>query len=198
MKQLAIITLLAIALLATGCWDEIKHAYDQLSSGEDVEDDTETDEDAGPDDAGSGDTESDTWGTGQGDLPPGWGNFGGPCETDDDCTGYSDRARCIQDNILGVINVPGGYCSACCDEAGSYCADNIQCIGIDDLYLICAVQCDEHEDCRQDEGYECRTIPPYLDTSPFPGTFCLPDKEHMEPEPGTPPTEVDCDWPWLE
>jgi hypothetical protein len=190
LKKYAALGFLMAAL--TGCWDEIDHPYDlkidkgdagagQVDSGTDVDTGTDTGTSTGP---------------GQGNLPEGWENFGGPCTKHDDCTGYP-RARCVDTSILGVINAPGGYCTACCDSAGEWCADGIQCIGLDDVYLICAATCDSDEQCREDEGYECREVP-YLEDPGVTDNFCLPDNDNIEPDTDITPLPLDCDWPWVE
>ena len=177
-------------------------------TGSDADTDTDTDTDSDTDSETESDTESDTdsetdsdtdtdtsTGPGQGNLPEGWENFGGPCIAHEDCTGYP-RARCVDSSILGLINVPGGYCTACCDSAASWCAEGIQCIGADDVYLICAATCDSSDQCRQDEGYECRQVP-YLEDPGVTADFCLPDNEHIEPDTDITPLDLECDWPWV-
>ena len=47
--------------------------------------------------------------------------------------------------------------------------------------------------CREDEGYECREI--YYIPDQFPGNFCLPTPDLVEPDTDN-ITELDCPWPW--
>lgn len=193
-ERRALFIFCAVFGLNTACWDRIEHVYDcGCESDSPPASDGELDAavDGGLD---SDSAEVDT--SGQGIRPKGWERFAGACQVHADCTGYP-RSRCIDTSILGLINVPGGYCTACCDVAGEYCAEGVQCIGLDNVYLICASSCLSDDDCRQSEGYVCRPVPPYLDTSLFPGNFCLPDDEHMTPPEGSAPSNPECDWPWL-
>jgi hypothetical protein len=173
-----------------GCWSTVNHEY----SGGDGEEECEApEEDPCADiDAGS------IGGTGQGCRPdPGYEDFGGPCTDNSDCTGY-DRARCIPSSILGVIAVPGGFCTACCDKAGEDCATGLKCIGYDDVYLVCAATCTSDDQCNVELGYACRPLNEVTDNLvPDTQTYCLPDEEHQTPDPNDPEYDIQCDWPWL-
>ncbi|MCP4676713.1 MAG: hypothetical protein GY854_14615 [Deltaproteobacteria bacterium] len=177
-----------LATIATGCWDNVEYVFDcELGS-------VSSDASAGDADADS-DADADATGEGQGLRPEGWEDFGSPCAVHDDCTGYP-RSRCIDSSILGIINAPGGYCTACCDKPGEWCAEGVQCIGLDDgtiRYLICAATCNSDADCRTEDNWVCRKVPPYLDTTAFPGDFCLPDNDHIEANTDNPATDLECD-----
>jgi hypothetical protein len=183
-----------VVIIATvpvlGCWDKVVHEY----SCDDCQECTDSTEDpcAGMD-AGS------IGGSGQGCRPDqGYEDFGGPCTDNSDCTGY-ERARCVPSSILGVIAVPGGFCTACCDKAGEECATGINCIGYDDVYLVCAATCTSDAQCRVEEGYACRPLNEVTDNLvPDTQTYCLPDEEHQTPDPNDPEYDIQCDWPWLE
>jgi hypothetical protein len=184
------ISLFSVAL--AGCWDTIEHVYDnglgdcQDTGSGDADTDTDTDTDS--------DTDSSTAPQGQGDLPPGWEGFGSPCETDEDCSGYPGERRCIH-SVMGIINVPGGYCAACCDwEEIDGCAENVDCVGANNVYVICLAHCDSDDDCRNAPEWECREIY-YLDAT-FPGKYCLPKPEFAEVDTDNPGPEVTCPWPW--
>ncbi len=173
--NLILLAFITALIAVAGCWDEVTHEYD-------CGDDTDT---------STADTDADTdW-----SLPEGWEGFGEACETDADCQGYPGERRCIRD-IMSLINVPGGFCTSCCDaeEIGG-CAQGIDCVGANEVYLVCIHHCESDDNCRQDEGYECRPI--YYLSEVFPGNFCLPDEEHVEPDTDSPPQELDCPWPWL-
>ncbi len=177
------------AALVAGCWDTPEHELDtDYSLGGDA--DTDTDADADGDAAVSD--------RGQGDLPPGWEGFGTACVDDSDCQGYSadGNRRCLTD-VLGLVNAPNGFCTACCDaEEIDGCAPNVDCVGVNDTYLICLSHCDQQEDCRTSEGWECRLIW-YMDPAIFPGTYCLPDPAHVAPDTDQPLDDPQCPWPWL-
>jgi hypothetical protein len=194
-KQVLVLLVVALALL-TGCWDDITHNYDcgdcpecpdGSSADTDTDADTDSDADGGDIDAGS---------NGQGDLPPGWEGFGAPCEVDEDCTGYpAAEKRCIKD-LMGVVNAPGGYCTACCDWEGiDGCAQNIDCVGVNNTFVICASNCTSSDQCRTDEGWECRGL--WYMESYFPDDYCMPDSDHVEPDTESPSPETQCPWPWL-
>jgi len=189
----------ALAFSASACWDDPAHELD-TDGVNDGTGDVDADADADTDT----DADSDTAvATGQGDLPPGWEGFGTPCVTDEDCRGYgtAESRRCVY-VVSGYVSAPNGFCTACCDQAGiDGCAPNIDCVGADNVYVICVAHCDAHEDCRQSEGWECRPMW-YVETDLFPGTYCLPDAEHVTPDTDIPiPPEDDdplCPWPWLD
>ena len=133
-----------------------------------------------------------------GSVPDDWRGFGSACDVDEDCKDYpSNEKRCIH-NCVGLINTPGGYCTSCCDEAGrDVCAPGIDCVGFDDVYLVCLAHCHSDTDCRQDEGYECRPI--YFIPDDFPGNYCLPREEFVEPDDQDASIEEAlCPWPWLD
>lgn len=182
-------TLLAgAALLAVGCWDEIEHTYDCEVKYGDTDTSTTT--------ADAGDTEQDsgTAAAGQGNRIPGWEGMGAPCQEDKDCKNMPG-GRCVF-NIVEVINAVGGYCLSCCNTPGvDVCAPGIDCVGVDEVYLICLNRCTSDNQCREAEGYKCLPIW-YLDEI-FAGNYCLPDADHVQPGPDDVPTDPHCDWPWL-
>ncbi len=188
------IVLMSHLILLTGCWDKIEHVSDcQKDLGQDA---SVMGQDTGEN------TNSDT-GNNAKTKPDasigleGWDGISQPCTIDDDCTGYGyEGAKCVKSSILGVVNVPGGYCTACCNKAHVHCAPGVQCIGIDDVYLICAKQCTADEDCRQDDNYVCRDLAPW-GLVDFPETFCLPDNEYATPDTDQEQDELGCDWPWI-
>ena len=193
----SILFLCVFGLVVQGCWDPVEHVYDcEVGNGDtgpgdgpDTESEGETDGDVSEDAGISSDSK------GQGALPQGWDGFGAACDSDDDCTGYPSDGRCIE-NVLGMIDTPGGYCTACCNAAATDgCAEGIDCVGVDDVFLVCLARCQTDADCRQNENYECRPIY-YLD-SRFKGNYCLPDQDHVTPEEGAIQSDPHCDWPWL-
>jgi hypothetical protein len=173
-----------------GCWDQIVHEMDCNDTGGS----TDTDADVDTDGDGGAPT-----GDGQGDLPAGWEGFGAACVTDEDCTGYpgsTDLPKCCLTDVLGLINAPGGFCTRCCNlVAADGCAPNIDCVGANSAYTICLAHCDSNEDCRTDEGWECRGIY-YLEDPLITGTFCLPDQAHVEVDTDQPLDDPHCQWPW--
>ena len=198
---------LLIVCLASGCWDEPSHPLDDRigqdtvsgDGDDDGGDDTATDSvtATGEDtDTGStgGDSETSTF-EHQSNLPEGWSGFGAACVEHGDCVDYPGQRRCLK-NVIGLINVPGGYCSSCCNEPGEdVCGPGIDCVGADGVYLICLSRCASDADCRQDGGFcECRSI--YYIPDQFPGNYCLPKPEYSEPSPEDAQTDPDCPWPW--
>jgi hypothetical protein len=190
---------LAAGAWLAGCWDEPEHELDtDVSSGE-TDSDTSS---AGDADA---DVDSDTGtdpsvGGPQGDLPAGWEGFGTACVDDADCNGYpgsTDLPKCCLTDVLGIIGAPNGFCTACCNAAAiDGCAENVDCVGVDNTYLICLAHCDQLSDCRVSEGWECRPIW-YMSQEEFPGTYCLPDGQHVIPDTDIPLDDPHCPWPWL-
>jgi hypothetical protein len=191
-SRLVVLSLLAGAVAVAGCWDEVIHQAECADTGGTTDTDTDTDADT------DSDADAAVVGDGQGDVPAGWEGFGAPCVDDADCNNYPGSEafprRCLTD-VMELFNAPGGFCTACCNvPAADGCADNIDCVGADLAFTICLAHCDSNEDCRTDEGWECRPI--YLVEETFPGNFCLPDEEHKDLEPGQVPDDPNCPWPW--
>jgi hypothetical protein len=94
-------------------------------------------------------------------------NYGAPCEVDADCVALiAPGARCLKD-LLGVYDLPGGYCSNDCALPDSQttvvknaadCFLGADCIGLDGYFEACALECQCDADCPRD-GYECRRMP---------------------------------------
>lgn len=107
--------------------------------------------------------------------------WGAPCTTDDECVAIlGTDGVCVQ-NILGVYDLPGGFCSKYCalpDSATSFvhdapdCDENggVTCVGAKDLFSACIIPCTDNNQCGR-EGYGCRTMPTLA--SEGDPTFCL-------------------------
>lgn len=107
--------------------------------------------------------------------------WGAPCMEDSDCTPVlGDGAVCIS-NILGVYDLPGGFCSKYCelpDTMTTYIHDavdcdpagGVTCVGAKDLFSACIIPCANDSECGR-EGYGCRTMPTLA--SEGDPTFCL-------------------------
>lgn len=187
-----------LAVVLGSCSDNITHVYDceigQNSSGGDAGDsENEVSTRTSPTDEDDSDESTD--GSGQGIRPPGWEDFGGPCETHDDCSDIPGGGKCIN-SIMQLIFAPKGYCVACCNEPGiDMCGPGFDCVGVKNdalTYLVCINNCEEDKDCRQEDGYECKPVP-YLEEY-YPGQkYCMPivivppadDVQEIDPE---------CDW----
>ncbi|MBW2533119.1 MAG: hypothetical protein JRI55_16635, partial [Deltaproteobacteria bacterium] len=79
-------------------------------------------------------------------------------------------------------------------EGIDVCGPGIDCVGAYGVYLICLAHCSADEDCRQEEGWECREI--YYIPDQFPGNYCMPNPDIVEPDTDDPGAEVSCPWPW--
>jgi hypothetical protein len=107
--------------------------------------------------------------------------WGAPCMQDSDCTPIlGDGAVCVT-NILGVYDLPGGFCTKYCelpDSMTSFLHDapdcdpngGVTCVGANGLFTACIIPCENHSQCGR-EGYGCRTMPT-LAAEGDP-TFCL-------------------------
>ncbi len=188
--------LFVILILSTGCWDKVEHVYDCELGDQDGPVDTSTEkEDAGTE-GKSTDTSTVQSNEGQGTRPPGWENFGSPCETHDQCTGYGTEPRCLH-SVMGLINIPDGFCADCCNEAGKdVCASGIDCIGVYEAYLICLAHCNSDDDCRDDGKWSCQPLPFGMDEV-FSGDYCLPTPEYSTPDTDAEAEDPGCPWPWL-
>jgi hypothetical protein len=119
--------------------------------------------------------------------------WGSPCTADADCEpGLGAGATCIN-NILGVYDLPGGYCTRPCtvgstettfvlDSAECDPNGGIACVGIDGAFTACAPVCSSDSQCSR-EGYAC-TIMPNIGAEADP-TFCLMNAEACCSTPGT-------------
>jgi hypothetical protein len=109
------------------------------------------------------------WAEKDGTTPSIMDVWGAPCTTDADCmpTLGADGV-CVQ-NILGVYDLPGGFCSKYCelpDSATSFIHDapdcdpagGVTCVGAKDLFSACIIPCTASDQCGR-EGYGCRTMP---------------------------------------
>ena len=83
-------------------------------------------------------------------------SIGSPCDRADStsCPGFG--TFCVE--TAGPLDglVPGGYCSAYCDEAtpcpwGARCAS----LPVGELTSVCLAVCATDADCRESEGYQC-------------------------------------------
>jgi hypothetical protein len=105
--------------------------------------------------------------------------YGAPCDTDADCVKVlGDGGKCLKD-ILGVYNLPGGYCSTDCDlpdQQHTYipmaadCKLGADCVGLMGFFEGCAFPCMDNSQCPRD-GYECRQMPEI--SNPEDPTYCL-------------------------
>jgi hypothetical protein len=107
--------------------------------------------------------------------------WGAACTVDDDCLPLlGEGAKCIH-NILGVYDLPGGYCTREChlaDTSVSFELDSadcdpnggVACVGVEGAFTACALPCESHDQCGR-EGFGCRLMPNIAaEGDP---TFCL-------------------------
>jgi hypothetical protein len=119
--------------------------------------------------------------------------WGAACMVDADCeAGLGAGAKCVT-NILGVFDLPMGYCSREC-EVGSTdvtfvldspdCDPNggVACVGIDGQFTACALPCTNDSECGR-EGYACQIMP--LIGAEGDQTFCLMNPTACCTTPGT-------------
>ncbi len=194
--------ILIIVAGCVGCWEQPSHELDVNGDDNTGEMSTATGDSAGTasDDGDTGDTPGDSSGDTATDsrnslLGAGWGGFGAGCADVSECGGYpATEKRCLQD-VMGIVNCPGGYCTACCNEAGEgICGQGIDCVGVYDAYLVCLERCETDADCRTEDHYICHEGLYYMETV-FTGKYCLPDADHATPESAA--AAMVCPWPWL-
>jgi hypothetical protein len=181
-----------------GCWDQPSHELDVDGGDGGTTGSTATEEGTGTSTA-EGDTGDDTGsgtvGARNSLLGDGWGGFGSSCTDVSECEGYpAAEKRCLQD-VMGIVNCPGGYCTACCNVPGEgVCGQGIDCVGVTNAYLVCLERCETDADCRTEDFYVCHEGLYYMETI-FTGKYCLPDANHVTPESAA--TAMVCPWPWL-
>jgi hypothetical protein len=110
--------------------------------------------------------------------------WGAPCTQASDCTPLlGEGAECVS-NILGVYDLPGGFCTKYCDlpdtsttfiHDSPQCdpAGGVTCVGAKDLFSACIIPCQNDSQCGR-EGYACVTMPTLA--SEGDPTFCLMNK----------------------
>ncbi len=86
------------------------------------------------------------------------GKIGDPCTAPSDCEAPTNlQAKCLTD-LMGMVQLPGGYCTASCTPPGQNepdpCAPDGVCYGVQ-FMGYCLKPCTDDTDCRQDEGYVC-------------------------------------------
>jgi hypothetical protein len=96
-------------------------------------------------------------------------DFGAACTTDAECAVIlGDGGICVK-NILGVYDLPGGFCSRPCDlpdtstsfqhDSEQCSADGgVTCVGAQGLFTACIRECTSHDQCGR-VGYGCRNMP---------------------------------------
>ena len=195
-----IIAITTITICSIACWDQTTHVLDG-NPGLKTDTTSRTTE-------GASDTDSSDpglFGTDSAEtssekrnslLADDWAGFGAGCSDAADCVGYpAAHKRCLQD-VMTLVNCPGGYCTACCNEPGeNVCGQGIDCVGATNAYLICLERCETDADCRTEDHYICHEGLYYM-ADTFSGKYCLPDADHITPE--TNDSQITtCPWPWL-
>lgn len=142
-----------------------------LTACDNGDDDGGTDEAAdGSDGAEEGGVCGEEWAEKDGTTPSIMDIWGAPCTTDEDCAAIPGGDGVCVDNIVGVYDLPGGYCAKLgCelpDTSTSFvpnamdCDPNggVSCAGIQGVYTICGLPCTSDSQCGR-EGYGCRIMP---------------------------------------
>ena len=94
--------------------------------------------------------------------------IGGPCVTAADCEPPEGlTAQCLTD-LISIIVLPGGYCTAQCQDVDD-CGAGASCVDLS-VVKFCIKTCSSAADCRQEDGYYCDIIPYTSD----PNTYCIP------------------------
>lgn len=114
--------------------------------------------------AEAGDTDETTAASGDNLMT----NYGAPCKVDADCKGVLDDSAVCVLNILGVYDLPGGYCSTNCMMPADMmttsvsmapdCLLGADCVGLDGFFEACSFPCTDDSQCQRAD-YECRQLP---------------------------------------
>jgi hypothetical protein len=107
--------------------------------------------------------------------------WGAPCTSDEDCVALlGEGGECFPD-VLGVFEMPGGYCTKRCnlpsasvtfEHDNADCDPNggITCVGAMGIFTACAPPCSEHSQCSRD-AFGCTRLPVIsIESDP---TLCL-------------------------
>ena len=125
------------------------------------------------------------WAEKDGTTPSIMDEWGAPCMADSDCMPILGEGAVCINNILGVYDLPGGFCTKYCelpDSGTSFVLDapdcdangGVACVGAKDIFTACIIPCDTSDQCGR-EGYGCRTMPTLAsDGDP---SFCLMSTE---------------------
>jgi hypothetical protein len=164
---LALALVMGGALVLAGCGDGGGGGDDEDTSEDSTPGDTVSDmTDAIPDPTTEPPEDTPTEGTP--DYTPGDALVGDPCTVVDDCAGIPSSAVNCMTDIMGMIEFPGGYCSADCTTDDD-CGEGATCYSAGGFLTLCLKDCTSDSDCRESEGYGCDEIP-YLGGGPF----CIP------------------------
>lgn len=98
---------------------------------------------------------------------PTLGYVGDACTSASDCMGVSSPDRECMTAFMGMIELPGGYCSAACTSDGE-CGPSGECVELFGFGSFCLRICSSVGECRTSEGYTCSTLPGGS------GSYCLP------------------------
>jgi len=140
--------------------------------------DTDSDNSDNGDDGDDGDNGGDEECEDTGDE---WGGtYGQPCEKDSDCKCFPPEGSAYKPKCYlvaaGVVPLPGGYCTASCEDPDSWCGPDIRCVGEAGVFTACLRTCTNDDECRTNEGYTCRPMLYSLDEKYPDDKFCLPDE----------------------
>lgn len=161
-RSAALLSSLALGLLCS------LPACDDAASGDGSEaDGGET----GGGETGGGSVCGDEWIEGEKDpaTPSIMEEYGAPCTTDADCEPILGADGICVTEILGVYELPGGFCSKACDLANTsvsfehdaaQCSaeGGVTCVGAQGLFTACIIECTDDSQCKR-EGYGCRNMP---------------------------------------
>jgi hypothetical protein len=109
------------------------------------------------------------WVTKDASAPSTMTEFGAPCSSTADCVAILGEDGVCVTNILGVYDLPGGFCSRNCDLANTsvsfeydapQCSSEggVTCVGAQGLFTACIIECTSDDNCGR-EGYGCRNMP---------------------------------------
>ena len=113
------------------------------------------------------------------------GKYGHACESAADCKPFLGETGVCQKEILGVYNLPGGYCTTYCHlpdpqttsmKPPNDCTMASDCVGLMGFFEAFAYECTDNAQCPR-EGYECRQMP--MISNPDDPKYCLMTEDNM-------------------
>ena len=135
---------------------------------------------------GSGETEAPQecgteWADKDDTTPSILDEWGAACMQDSDCSAILGEGGVCINNILGVYDLPGGFCTKLCnlpDTMTTFVHNDpvcdpeggVTCVGAKGLFEACIVSCETSDQCGR-EGYGCTTMPTIA--SEGDPSFCL-------------------------
>lgn len=170
MRSLRLVLAAAMALTLVACSDDDGETTNNNNSNHHLYQDSAVQQDSNQPQPDSSQPQPDSsQPQPDANTQPGNGITGDPCVNANQCGGITNGTPECLTSLMYVLTFPGGYCSSQTCTAGTACDNGTGiCVSLT-LGSACLQACTAATECRQNEGYDCTTIP-YIGGSE---TYCL-------------------------